>query len=216
MERRVEFDFEVEFTNGGGIQGQGFRLDIPGEDVGDDWVADALVRDLGLLMVGAVGIRNRRILVETHKGAASARAQGGLDAGRRLVDLSHAIVAGMTTYPGLPAPSIRPFLSRAESEGRYAPGVTFAIDVLELCGNTGTYIDSPFHRYADGSDLAGLPLERLVDLPAIRVDVTGSASLTIGRRELLPYDVRGRAVLVHTGFARHWGTDAYLGDNPFL
>src|SRR3954452_4878767 len=81
LEHRVEFDFEVEFTNGGGIQGQGFRLDIPGEDVGEDWVADALVRDLGLLMVGAVGIRNRRILVETHKGAASARAQGGLDAG---------------------------------------------------------------------------------------------------------------------------------------
>ena len=82
----------------------------------------------------------------------------------------------MTTYAGLPVPEIRPFLTREASVGKYAPGVTFAIDVIELCGNTGTYIDSPFHRHADGDDLAGLSLERLVDVPAVRVDVTGSAS----------------------------------------
>jgi arylformamidase len=113
-------------------------------------------------------------------------------------------------------PEIRPVLRREDSEGRYAPGVTFAIDVIELCGNTGTYMDSPFHRYADGADLAELPLEPLFDVPAVRVDVTGSTSLAIGARELVPYDLAGRAVLVHTGFARHWGTDAYLHDNPFL
>ncbi|HEX5826988.1 MAG TPA: cyclase family protein [Candidatus Limnocylindrales bacterium] len=135
---------------------------------------------------------------------------------RRLVDLSHPIAAGMTTYPGLPVPEIRPFLTREASAGHYAPGVTFAIDVIELCGNTGTYMDSPFHRHADGSDLAGLPLERLFDVPAVRVDVTGIEGLAVEARHLLPYDLAGRAVLVHTGFARHWGTDAYLRDNPFL
>jgi arylformamidase len=233
-EHRVEFDFEIGFTNGGGINGQGFRLDIPGDDVTDDWVADAIVRDLRLLMVGPVRITNKRVLAEAHKrgpggprggspapgedagGARSTAGLAGSPGARRLVDLSHPVIEGMTTYPGLPTPAIRPFLTREASAGHYAPGVTFAIDVLELCGNTGTYVDSPYHRYGDGADLASLPLDRLVDVPAVRVDVTGSSSLAVGARELLPYDLRGRAVLVHTGFARHWGTEAYLRDNPFL
>jgi arylformamidase len=216
MERRVEFDFEISFTNGGDIAGRSFRLDIPGDDVSDGWIADALVRDLGLLMVGDVRISNRRILDEPHKRGFDERESRSSSTSRRLVDLNHPIVAGMTTYPGLPVPAIRPVLRREDSEGRYAAGVTFAIDVIELCGNTGTYMDSPFHRYADGSDLAGLPLDRLFDVPAVRVDVTGSRSLAIGARELLPFDLAGRAVLVHTGFARHWGTDAYLRENPYL
>ena len=135
---------------------------------------------------------------------------------RRLVDLSHPIVEGMTTYPGLPVPEIRPHLTREASTAHYAPGVTFAIDVLTLCGNTGTYVDSPFHRLADGQDLGELPLERLVDVPAVRVDVTGSGSRAVDARALLPYDLAGRAVLVHTGHDRHWGTEAYGRDNPFL
>jgi kynurenine formamidase len=138
---------------------------------------------------------------------------------RRLVDLSHPIVAGMTTYPGLPAPEIRPFLTREASAGKYAPGVTFAIDVIELCGNTGTYLDSPFHRHADGSDLAGLPLERLFDLPAVRVDVSAAVAegrLAVTAADLAGHELDGHAVLVHTGFDRHWGTAAYLRDNPFL
>jgi kynurenine formamidase len=217
VEHRVEFDFEIEFTNGGGLQGQGFRLDIPGEEVTDDWIADALVRELGLLMVGPVRITNRRIIAEAHKRGAPAEASPPpASSARRLVDLSHPIAEGMTTYSGLPTPTIEPFLTREASAGKYAPGVSFAIDVITLCGNTGTYLDSPFHRHADGADLAGLPLDRLVAVPAVRVDVTGSRSLAIGARELLPYELRGRAVLVHTGFARHWGTDAYLRDNPFL
>lgn len=136
---------------------------------------------------------------------------------RRLVDLSHPVEDGMTTYPGLPVPHITPFLTREASAGKYAPGVTFAIDTIELCGNTGTYVDSPFHRYGDGADLASLPLERLFDLPAVRVDVTGSGSLAVGADAFAGLgDLRGMAVLVHTGFSRHWGTDAYLRDNPFL
>ena len=122
----------------------------------------------------------------------------------------------MTTYPGLPVPEIRPHLTREASTAHYAPGVTFAIDVITLCGNTGTYVDSPFHRLADGQDLGELPLERLVDVPAVRVDVTGSASRAVDARALLPYDLAGRAVLVHTGHDRHWGTEAYGRDNPFL
>ena len=216
-DKRIEFDFELEFTNGGGLAGTGFRLDVPNADVSDDWLAQQLVRDLRLLMVGPVRIRNRRVVEEPHKrgldGPADARPA---HPSRRLIDLSHPIVEGMTTYPGLPAPTIRPHLRREDSEGKYAPGVTFAIDVIELCGNTGTYIDSPFHRHADGDDLAGLPLERLVDVPAVRVDVTGSAEPGVTARQLAPYDLRGRAVIVHTGFARRWGTDEYFSGNPFL
>jgi len=139
LEHRVEFDFAITFSNSGGIQGQGFRLDIPGDDVTDAWIADELVRELRLLMVGDVRVSNKRVLEEAHKAASSAaRAPTAQGSARRLVDLSHPIVAGMTTYPGLPTPEIRPFLRREDSAGHYAPGVTFAIDVLELCGNTGT------------------------------------------------------------------------------
>ncbi len=92
----------------------------------------------------------------------------------RLIDLSHPIEAGMSTYPGLPVPEIRQHLTREASRGHYAPGVEFRIDVITLCGNTGTYVDSPAHRHAGGADLAGLPLERLVDVPAVRIDATGA------------------------------------------
>lgn len=137
--------------------------------------------------------------------------------GRRLVDLSHPIEAGMTTYPGLPAPVITPVLTREASRERYAPGTEFAIDRIDLCGNTGTYVDSPFHRYAEGVDLAGLPLERVADLPGVRIDLTGAHEPGIGRDALLPYELAGRAVLLHTGWDRHWRTDAYGSpDHPFL
>jgi kynurenine formamidase len=168
-------------------------------------------------MVGEVRITNRRAVREPHKrGSERPKPGASPSRSRRLVELSHPIEDGMTTYPGLPVPGIQPFLTREASVERYAPGVTFAIDVLTLCGNTGTYVDSPFHRYGDGADLAGLPLERLVDVPAVRVDVTGAATRAIDAPALLPYDLAGKAVLVHTGFDRHWGTDAYGHDNPFL
>ncbi len=137
-------------------------------------------------------------------------------ASRRIVDLSHPIEAGMVTYPGLPVPEIHAILDRATSAGRYAEGVTFQIDLITLCGNTGTYMDSPFHRWEDGADLSGLPPERLVDLPAVRIDVTGSASPAVDAAAFAGYELEGRAVLVHTGFDRFWRTDAYLRDNPFL
>ena len=130
------------------------------------------------------------------------------------LDLSHTIVDGMITYPGLPGPIICDFLSRAASRERYGPGVEFQIGKIEMVGNTGTYLDSPFHRYADGKDLAALPLESLADLEAVVVDA--GASRGIGPDAFERCDVRGKAVLVRTGWDAHWGTPVYLSRNPFL
>lgn len=135
---------------------------------------------------------------------------------RRVVDLSHRIHAGLVTYPGLPAPVIRPFLTREDSVGRYAEGTTFAMDVIEMIGNTGTYLDSPFHRYADGPDLAGLDLATLVDLPALVVHVPEAAPRGVPVSALPDMDLRGTAVLFHTGWDRHFGTPAYATGSPYL
>jgi arylformamidase len=215
-DRRVQFDFEIEFANGGGIQGQGFRLDIEGADISDAELADHLVRDLRLLMVSETRIRNKTILEERHKRSPAAAPVTGSPAGPTRIDLSHAVEDGMITYPGLPAPVISDLVSREASRDHYAPGTEFQIGSIQLCANTGTYLDSPFHRFPDGIDLAELPLERLADLEAVVVNVAGSQDRAIDRRLLLPYDLDGRAVLVHTGWDRHWGTDAYFHDHPFL
>jgi kynurenine formamidase len=123
----------------------------------------------------------------------------------------------MTTYPGLPGPEITPHLTRAASRGHYAPGTEFAIDRISMVGNTGTYLDSPFHRYADGTDLSGLALDAVADLPVALVRLTGSAEPGVAAPALAPYDVAGAAVLLHTGWDRHWGTEAYGGpDAPYL
>lgn len=138
---------------------------------------------------------------------------------RRVVDLSHPIRAGLITYPGLPAPVIEPHLTRADSRRKYAPGTEFAMDVITMIGNTGTYLDSPFHRYADGRDLAGLDLESLVGLRAEvfhLVEDWSAHRRGIGPDALAGRDVRGAAVLLHTGWDRHFGTPAYGSGAPFL
>ena len=134
----------------------------------------------------------------------------------RLIDLSHTIEDGMITYRGLPAPVICDFLSREASRELYAPGTEFQIGLITLCSNTGTYVDVPFHRYADGDDLADVALDRLADLPAVLVRVAGMSGRAIDRETFLPVDVRGRAVLVHTGWDRHWRTDPYFEGHPHL
>jgi arylformamidase len=136
--------------------------------------------------------------------------------GRVRIDLSHSVEDGMVTYPGLPAPVICDFLSREQSRAHYAPGTEFQIGLIELCSNTGTYLDSPFHRYPGGTDLAGLPLERLVDLDGVVVDVSGQTSRAVDRNQFLRYDIHGKAVLVRTGWDRHWRTDAYFRGHPHL
>ncbi len=134
----------------------------------------------------------------------------------RLVDLSHRIEAGMVTYPGLPGPTITPHLTREASRAHYAPGTEFAIDTLTMVGNTGTYLDSPIHRFADGTDLAGLPLDRLADLPTVVVRTLGTGRRAVDVELLAPFDVQGKAVLAHTGWDAHWRTPGYADGAPFL
>src|SRR5215213_3565645 len=117
---------------------------------------------------------------------------------RRFVDLSHSVENGMITYPGLPGPIICDYLSREASRKQYAPGVEFQIGKIEMVGNTGTYIDAPFHRYADGHDLAELPLERVADVDT--VVVRPASGRAISRHAFEGVEVRGKAVLVHTGW----------------
>jgi kynurenine formamidase len=131
------------------------------------------------------------------------------------VDLSHVIEDGMITYRGLPAPIMCDFLSRPDSHAIYAPGTEFQIGTIEMVGNTGTYLDSPFHRYADGTDLAGLALSSLANLDCVVVDCTAMGR-AIDVLPLQPSDVTGCAVLVHTGWDRHWRTDQYFEQHPHL
>jgi kynurenine formamidase len=133
----------------------------------------------------------------------------------RFVELNHPLVDGEVTYPGLPAPRITDHLTREASRAVYVDGVEFHIGRIDMIANTGTYLDTPFHRWPDGDDLAAVPLSAVAGLPGVVVDAT-----TIGRAIDAPVfagvEVAGRAVLVRTGWDRHWGTEAYGQDSPFL
>ena len=141
-------------------------------------------------------------------------------AAHTLVDLSHAIEHGVVYYKGLPAPVICDYLSREDSRALYEPGTEFQIGRVELITNTGTYIDCPFHRYADGRDTASMPLERFVNQPAIVLRATARDGREIDvealSAQVSAFGVRGKAVLVHTGWDAHWGTDAYFEGHPYL
>lgn len=214
-QRRVQFDFEIEFLNGGGIQGQGFRLDIEGENIDEQALADYIVRDLQLLMVGRVRILNKTILTEPHKrGAATAASASATSS--QLIELSHTIEDGMMTYKGLPAPIICDHLSRMQSRELYAQGTEFHIGKITMVANTGTYMDSPFHRYADGADIAALDLAAVTELDGIVVRVAGMEGRAIPREAFGAHDIAGKAVLVHTGWDAHWRTDQYFEGHPFL
>lgn len=130
------------------------------------------------------------------------------------VDLSHVITEGMVTYPGLPTPLVADHLSRDAAEEIYGPGITFQIGLVTMCTNTGTYLDVPFHRYADGHDLAGLAIDRVAAVDAVRLDCRGRQAI-----ELDDVDVgglEGKAVLIWTDHSRHWGTEAYFRNHPAL
>jgi arylformamidase len=133
----------------------------------------------------------------------------------KLIDLSHEVEHGMITYKGLPAPIICDFLSREESRKHYTEGTEFSIGKIEMVANTGTYVDSPFHRFADGMDLAELPLESLADLEGIVVRIPHSER-AISPDVFHGLSLTGKAVLIHTGWARHWRTDQYFEGHPFL
>jgi arylformamidase len=131
-----------------------------------------------------------------------------------LVDLSHVITDGMVTYPGLPAPVIGTHLSREAAASIYAPGTTFHIGMIEICTNTGTYLDVPFHRYADGYDLSGLALERVAAVPGVVLDRRGVETIVLHPAEL--EGLAGHAVLVRTDHSAHFGTERYGEHHPHL
>lgn len=225
-DHRAHVDFDIRLANGGDLRGTGFRLDLPGPGLDEAAITMLLVRHLGLALVDTVELRGLHVVEEPHH-------RGSRDDGEppqtvdaveseartRVVDLSHRIRAGLVTYPGLPVPVIEPHLTRERSRDVYAPGTEFAIDVITMAGNTGTYLDSPFHRYADGADLAALDLATLVGLRAEVFHLTdawtedrrGIDAVTLADR-----DVRGAAVLLHTGGDRHFGTPEYAVAAPFL
>lgn len=132
----------------------------------------------------------------------------------QLIDLSHRVTEGMVTYPGLPVPTIGTHLTREAAEEIYGPGVTFTIGMITMCTNTGTYIDVPFHRYADGHDLADLQLERVAGVPGVCIDRVGERSIDLDASELV--GLAGHAVLIRTDHSSRFGTDAYMIDHPHL
>ena len=138
----------------------------------------------------------------------------GAENASQLIDLSHRITDGMETYPGLPTPVIGTHLSREAAEKLYAPGTTFHIGLITMCTNTGTYLDVPFHRYADGHDLAALPLERVADVPAVCLDRRDITTIDLTADELV--GLAGHAVLVRTDHSVHFGTAEYMQDHPHL
>lgn len=134
----------------------------------------------------------------------------------RLIDLSHIVEDGLITYKGLPAPIICDYLSREASKSHYAEGTTFHIGKIEMVANTGTYLDSPFHRFEDGDDLADLSLEQVAALEGVLVRIPPGSGRAIDESWFSRLDVHGKAVLVHTGWAQHWKTDQYFEGHPYL
>jgi len=134
----------------------------------------------------------------------------------RMIDVRHTVEHGMVTYKGLPTPVICDFLTCEAARASYASGTEFYIGKIEMVANTGTYVDSPFHRYSQGKDLAALPLESLANLDCVVARVPAGHAGVIDRLGLTDADVRGRAVLVHTGWDRHWGSERYFEGHPHL
>ena len=139
-----------------------------------------------------------------------------MESSKAFVDVSHTIQSGLITYKGLPAPIICDYLSRAASRQNYAPGTEFQIGKIEMVANTGTYVDAPFHRFADGKDLSQLPLTSLADLPGRVIRVEPSRGRAIDATVFQGQHLRGKAVLVHTGWSAHWDTEQYFEAHPFL
>ncbi|MDR2272435.1 MAG: cyclase family protein [Sphingobacterium sp.] len=212
MEKRVKFDFEIFFTNGGSIKGEDFRLDISGDDIIDSALADYIVEDMQLLMVGKVNILNKEILIEPHK-------RKPIDesvAEDFLIDLSHTIEDGLITYKGLPAPIICDYLSREQSKQNYDSDTSFQIGKIEMVTNTGTYIDCPFHRFADGKDTAQTALKDFAQLDAVMIHIPFTETLKITEDHLKNREIRNKAVLIQTGWDKHWNTELYYQNHPFL
>jgi arylformamidase len=214
---RASFDADVSFTNGGALQVQGFRVDLPQRETSEHEIGQLFVGSLGLLMTGDVRLSNLEIVEDAHRGTRGGPSdRPAAKKPGRLVELSHVIGEGTITYPGLPSPQISPYLTREDSRGRYAPGTEFELDLITIIGNTGTYLDAPFHRYADGGDLASVTLEQTVDVPAVLVRLGDSDGYGVNADLLAPLDVTDKAVLIHTGDAARFGAPEYAQDRHYL
>lgn len=134
----------------------------------------------------------------------------------KLIDVSHIVKDGLITYPGLPAPIICDYLSREASRKHYSPGTEFHIGKIELVANTGTYVDSPFHRYEGAKDLSELPLSKLANLEGLIFRAPFSNGRAIDAATFHDASISGKAVLVHTGWSKHWDSDNYFKGHPFL
>jgi arylformamidase len=211
MDKRVKFDFEIHFTNGGSIKGEDFRLDIEGDTITDKELSDYIVADMRLLMVGETKILNKKIFEETHKRKAINAFQE-----RLFIDLSHTIEHGLVTYKGLPAPIVCDYLSREDSRKFYESGTEFQIGKIEMVTNTGTYLDCPFHRFENGKDLSEIELESFTDLDAIVIRAPFSQSLAVTIDHVKDYEIRNRAVLIHTGWDSNWNTEKYYENHPYV
>ncbi len=204
MDKRVQFDFEIYFTNGGSIKG---------DDIAEKALADYLIEDMRLLMVGEAKILNKEIISEAHKRKPISSAAGQTV----FIDLSHTIEDGLVTYKGLPAPIICDYLSREDSKHFYEAGTEFQIGKIEMVANTGTYLDCPFHRYENGKDLSEIGLEAFTDLNAVMISVPFTNTLAVTEEHLKNYELRNHAVLIHTGWGdKHWNTESYYEDHPYL
>jgi kynurenine formamidase len=137
-------------------------------------------------------------------------------ASEKFIDVSHIVEDGMITYPGLPGPVIGEHLSRADSRSHYAPGTEFQIGSIKMVANTGTYLDAPFHRFAGRKDLSELPLASLADLDGIVIRIQPNAGRAVDASVFTGQDLEGKAVLIHTGWSAHWGTEKYIQGHPFL
>ncbi|ROI06896.1 cyclase family protein [Chryseobacterium sp. G0240] len=210
MENRVKFDFKAYFTNGGSLSGEDFRLDIQGNDITDEELEEYIIADLRLLMVGKMEITNKQIFAEKHK------RKYRQSKNNVLVDVSHTIENELITYKGLPAPIICDYLSREESRKYYSDGTEFHIGKVEMVTNTGTYLDCPFHRFEGGKDLSEIQLERLCGLDGVVIRVPYTECMEITENHLRNFEVRNKAVLIHTGWDQHWNTDIYYENHPYL
>jgi arylformamidase len=207
---RAELTADVTFTTGGRLQAQGLRVDVPHSEVTEADLARILVGSLGLRDVERVELTGVRTFAEPVPAGPPGPPR------LRFVELSHVISDGLTTYPGLAAPVISVHQSWEQTSAHYAEGTAFSFDRVEMLGQTGTYLDTPRHRYEGGTDLAGMPLERLADLPAVVVRTVGSGRRAVTEADLEPLTVAGHAVLLHTGGDRGWGTPEYTVDAPYL
>ena len=214
---RARVDADITFSNGGGIQARGFRLDVPAADTSREEVGRLLVASLGLLLTDTVSLTAVEIFEERHMGTRGGPGdEAPVRTGRRLVELSHVIEAGMVTLPNLPGPEITTHLSREASRAAYTAGTTFEIGRISMVANTGTYVDSPYHRFESGADLAGMALAKLAELPALLVRLEGSALRGVTAEALAARDVEGCAVLLHTGDDSRFGTAEYVVEPSFL